>query len=150
MNNWHYAIDRESRGPVLFDALKTMARDGRLRREDLVWNETLATWITAGSVANLFEPQDPPSLPLPPVTRAADGTRVVAALCGIFLGFFGVHKFVLGLNTAGLIMLGVTIATCGFGGLLMHSIGFIEGVIYLTASDEMFYQRYIIEKKEWF
>lgn len=148
MTTWHYAIGRDTHGPVDLTDLQTMAQDGRLRREDLVWNETLPAWTAAGTVSLLFGPSDPP--PLPSAGTAGDGNRIVAALCGIFLGALGIHKFVLGFNTPGLIMLGVTVITCGIGGLLMGAIGFIEGVIYLTASDDSFHQRYVVEKREWF
>ncbi len=32
----------------------------------------------------------------------------------------------------------------------MAIIGLIEGIIYLTKSDEEFYQTYMLGKKEWF
>jgi hypothetical protein len=32
----------------------------------------------------------------------------------------------------------------------MNVIGFVEGILYLTKSDEDFYQTYAIQKKEWF
>jgi hypothetical protein len=47
-------------------------------------------------------------------------------------------------------MLLVTVLTCGVGGLAMHSIVIIEGIIYLTKTDEEFYKRYIVQKTEWF
>ena len=31
-----------------------------------------------------------------------------------------------------------------------HLIGLIEGIIYLTKTDEDFYQTYVVEKKAWF
>jgi hypothetical protein len=34
--------------------------------------------------------------------------------------------------------------------ITMCIIGLIEGIIYLTKSDEDFYQAYAIQKKEWF
>lgn len=34
--------------------------------------------------------------------------------------------------------------------LAMNVIGLVEGIIYLTKTDEDFYQTYAIEKKEWF
>jgi TM2 domain-containing membrane protein YozV len=74
----------------------------------------------------------------------------MAGLFGLFLGAFGVHKFILGYNKAGIIMLCVTVLTCGYGGLVMGLIGFIEGIIYLTKSDEEFVRTYIVNKKEWF
>jgi len=71
---------------------------------------------------------------------------MTAGLLGIFLGAFGVHKFYLGMPTPGIIELVITVCTGGFGGVL----GIIEGIIYLTKSDEDFYNTYIKNKKQWF
>ena len=76
--------------------------------------------------------------------------RVLAGILGILLGPFGVHKFVLGYTTQGIIMLAVTILTCGIGASITYIIGLIEGIIYLTKSDEEFVYMYQTNKKEWF
>ncbi len=76
--------------------------------------------------------------------------KVAAGVCGILLGSLGVHKFILGLTTPGIIMLAVTLVTCGVGAAVTSIIGLIEGIIYLTKSDEEFYQTYAVEKKGWF
>jgi len=72
--------------------------------------------------------------------------KVLAGLMGILLGGFGVHRFVLGDTSGGLIRIVISVVTCGAGGI----IGLIEGIIYLTKSDEDFVQTYIVEKKGWF
>lgn len=72
--------------------------------------------------------------------------KILAGVLGILLGSFGVHRFVLRDKTGGLIRIGITVVTCGMGGI----IGLIEGIIYLTKSDEDFVQTYIVEKKAWF
>jgi TM2 domain-containing membrane protein YozV len=82
--------------------------------------------------------------------RAFAGKKVAAGVCGILLGALGVHKFILGLTTPGVIMLLATVLTLGFGGILMGLIGLIEGIIYLTKSDDEFYRLYAVEKKGWF
>jgi len=84
--------------------------------------------------------------------EAADfaSKKIPAAVCGILLGSLGVHKFILGQTTPGLIMLLVTLFTCGFGSMIMHPIGLIEGIIYLTKTDAEFYRQYGVEKKGWF
>ncbi len=76
--------------------------------------------------------------------------KLAAGLLAIFLGSLGIHKFVLGYSKAGLIMLLVTVLTCGFGASVMGIIGVIEGVIYLTKSTEEFQAQYIDGKREWF
>lgn len=76
----------------------------------------------------------------------AGSKKLLAGLLGILLGFFGAHRFVLGDTTGGLIRLGISVITCGAGGI----IGLIEGIIYLTKSDEDFQKIYIEGKKAWF
>ncbi len=76
--------------------------------------------------------------------------KLAAGLLGIFLGSLGIHKFLLGYQMQGVIMLLVTLFTCGIGATIMGIIGLIEGIIYLTMSDEMFYDTYIVNKKGWF
>ena len=85
-----------------------------------------------------------------PNPTEASNKKLAAGLLAIFLGSFGVHKFVLGYNTAGLIMLLVTVLTCGIAGFVMGVIGIIEGIIYLTKTPEEFESIYIQNSKEWF
>jgi TM2 domain-containing membrane protein YozV/DNA-directed RNA polymerase subunit RPC12/RpoP len=85
--------------------------------------------------------------------------KIAAGICGILLGALGIHKFVLGFNSAGAIMLSAYLL-CLFGTCLIfvplvgvfaiQVIGIVEGVLYLTKSDEEFYQAYAIERREWF
>ncbi len=72
--------------------------------------------------------------------------KIPAGLCGILVGWAGVHKFILGYTTEGIIQLVISVVTCGFGGI----IGLIEGIIYLTKSDEEFVRTYIQNKRGWF
>lgn len=72
--------------------------------------------------------------------------KLLAGLMGILFGGFGVHKFVLGYTTEGLIQIAITIVTCGVGSI----VGLIEGIIYLTKSDQEFVDTYIRNKKGWF
>jgi TM2 domain-containing membrane protein YozV len=75
-----------------------------------------------------------------------ESKRIVAGILGILLGSLGVHKFYLGYTTPGIIQLILGICTGGIAGI----IGLIEGIIYLTKSDEDFIQTYQVNKKEWF
>ncbi len=76
--------------------------------------------------------------------------KVAAGVCGILLGALGIHKFILGLTVPGVIMLLVTVLTFGIGGFIMAIIGLIEGILYLTKTDDEFYQTYAVQKKGWF
>lgn len=76
-----------------------------------------------------------------------DNKRLAAGLLAILLGPFGIHKFLLGYTSEGIIWLLISLFTLGsVTGLL----GVIEGIIYLTKSDEEFYQTYQVHKKGWF
>lgn len=88
-----------------------------------------------------------PGNPIPPDRSQASSKKMAAGICAILLGWLGIHKFILGYNTAGIIMLVVSLVTCGAVGSI---VGIIEGIIYLTKSDDDFYQTYMVGKKEWF
>jgi TM2 domain-containing membrane protein YozV len=92
------------------------------------------------------------------LTSGAAGTgeksKIAAGLLGIFLGALGIHKFYLGYNVPGIIMLVVTLVgswfTFGIAAMVMGIIGLIEGIIYLTKSDPDFHATYVAGKKGWF
>ena len=87
-----------------------------------------------------------------------DNKKVLAGILAIILGSLGVHKFILGYQKEGFILLGITIlgyaTTClvigAFFFWIPGLIGLIEGIIYLTKSDEEFYNTYQVGKKPWF
>lgn len=89
--------------------------------------------------------------------------KLAAGLCGILIGGLGIHKFVLGYQQEGIIMLSVNLVSlillmisCGilfpliFVSMGVGIVGLIEGIIYLTKSDEEFVQTYVLNKKPWF
>ena len=61
------------------------------------------------------------------------------------MGGLGIHKFLLGYTSTGIIQ--IILGLCfGIGSI----IGIIEGIIYLTKTDQEFYDTYMANKKEWF
>ena len=76
--------------------------------------------------------------------------KLVAGLLGILLGSLGIHKFYLGYTKEGVIMLLVSLLTCGIGAFVMEIIGLIEGIMYLVKSDEEFPATYVDSHKGWF
>lgn len=83
---------------------------------------------------------------------ASPKSKIAAGLLAIFLGTLGIHKFYLGYTSAGIIMLLVTLlgSLVLIGPAVMGIIALIEGIIYLTKSDEQFYLTYVVGKKAWF
>ncbi|MGG8496302.1 TM2 domain-containing protein [Tenacibaculum sp. TC6] len=87
-----------------------------------------------------------------------ESKRILAGVLGILLGGLGVHKFVLNYNKEGIILLSITIASfflmCLVIGIftiyIPAIIGFVEGIIYLTKTDEEFIQTYQVNYKGWF
>lgn len=97
----------------------------------------------------------------PTYLQEANSKKILAGLLGIFTGGLGIHKFVLGYTTEGLLILLMNFiiipiigfATCGIGWFLYfltYPIPIIEGIIYLTKSDQEFYKIYIRNKRPWF
>lgn len=80
--------------------------------------------------------------------------RVIAGILAIILGPLGIHKFILGYTQEGIIILVCTfilgVITCGITAWAMGIITLIEGIIYLTKSDEEFVYMYQTNKKGWF
>ncbi|PBJ12887.1 TM2 domain-containing protein [Flavobacterium sp. ACN6] len=80
-----------------------------------------------------------------PIHYRRENKKVISAILAILLGYLGIHKFYLGYTKEGVIQLLLGLLF-GLGGL----IGIIEGIIYLTKSDEEFYQTYQAGYKGWF
>ena len=74
-----------------------------------------------------------------------ESKRIIAGILGILFGSIGIHKFVLGYTKEGLIQIGLSIVSCG----ILSIIGFIEGIIYLTKTDEEFVEMYQNNHKGW-
>ena len=92
------------------------------------------------------------------LAAASPKDKTTAGLLGIFLGGFGVHKFYLGFTTPAIIVLIATLSGILFAFIAIGFfcvwipgvIGLIEGIIYLSKTDDQFYQEYVVGRKEWF
>lgn len=134
--------------------LKKLLDEGALTQEEF---EAAKKAVLSGIDGEEDEPFDGPSEEPeeaePAASSSAEKSKIVAGLLAIFLGTFGIHKFYLGYADAGVTMLLVSI----FGSLLimlgpavMGTIALIEGIIYLTRSDQQFYETYVLGRKPWF
>jgi TM2 domain-containing membrane protein YozV len=112
--------------------------------------------------------QAPPVSGAPPPAAAhgfaaseLQNKKLIAGVLGIVLGGLGVHKFYLGYQQEGIIMLLITVVGGGVGGSLscgllapllvvMPIVGLIEGILYLTKSDQEFEATYLTGRKPWF
>lgn len=72
--------------------------------------------------------------------------KLVAGLLAIFVAPLALHKFYLGYKKEWIIQLIIVFCTCFLGAF----ISIIEGVIYLSKSDEVFVNTYITNKRGWF
>lgn len=86
----------------------------------------------------------------PPAAGSSDKSKVVAGVLGILLGALGIHKFYLGYNKEGIIMLLVSLLTFGFLAWVMSIIGLVEGIMYLMKTDAEFEATYVYGRKPWF
>ena len=91
-------------------------------------------------------------------TKSGENKKLLAGLLALFVGYLGIHKFILGYNKEGIILLAGFVIGCItycfiigiFIIMAVAIVPFIEGIIYLTKSDEEFYQTYQVGKKPWF
>jgi TM2 domain-containing membrane protein YozV len=73
-----------------------------------------------------------------------DKSKVAAGILAILLGGIGVHKFYLGYTGIGVLYL------CFFWTGVPAILGIIEGIIYLTKTDDQFYDTYVKNQKKFF
>jgi len=82
----------------------------------------------------------PPQAPVPPAYNAhvptSNKSKVAAGILAILLGGFGIHKFYLGRVGWGIVYL----LFCWT--YIPSLVGLIEGIIYLTSSDQSFQAKY--------
>ena len=85
-------------------------------------------------------------------------SKVAAGILAILLGTLGIHKFYLGSTGPGVLLLIASflsvllfVVVIGIFGIIAISIVvFIEGILYLTKTDEDFHQTYVENRKDWF
>ena len=108
---------------------------------------------------------------------SGEKNKMVAGVLGIVLGWLGIHKFYLGITgpaklqaigggvaivltwilpslfgfSMATFFIAATLSSLGYlVWLAMGIVGLIEGVMYLTKSDDEFEQIYVVGKKPWF
>jgi len=113
--DWYYADDAGGQHPVASASLPALVASGRIRRETLVWNETMTAWAGAGAaLPALFTTIPPPLSPaqrreimtgwndtFPPPQSKTDPVAVCAIVFGVLglpvcLPFFSVPAIICG------------------------------------------------------
>ena len=88
MSEWYYARGGQQSGPVGFEQLQDLARNGGLDGlKDLVWTATMKDWTPAGQVAGLFgapavaagPPADPANPYAPPQSAWSEAPSTATA-----------------------------------------------------------------------
>ena|SRR5436309_1919724 len=143
-------------GPASADQINQWIAEGRATAYTLGQAEGSTEWKPlaqfpefAGSAGR---PVPPPIGPTVPPRLLGAEKKIAAGVLALVpvTGSLGIHKFVLGYTGEGLVMLLISVLTCGIGASVMWIIALIEGIIYLTKSDEEFVRSYILNKKGWF
>jgi TM2 domain-containing membrane protein YozV len=137
--------DGREYGPVSAEQLSDWIRQGRVTPQTKVLSEAGGDWQPLAASPEFSSPAA-----APPTLEDRASTKLAAGLCGILLGALGIHKFILGYTGTGLIMLLVSVLSCGIASPVIAIIGLIEGILYLTKSDEEFVRTYVDGRKEWF
>ena len=146
-------INGQPYGPVDAAEIRRWIAENRVNAQTLARVEGSPHWKPLGELPEFaaeLKAMPPQIVPLPPAVLTRAANKIPAGVCGILLGAFGIHKFILGYTGAGLILLLVTVLSCGLLAGVTHLIGLIEGIIYLCRSDEEFVRTYVDGRKEWF
>jgi TM2 domain-containing membrane protein YozV len=105
----------------------------------------------------MSEESTPPPTPAPPAAssfpKEQTDKKLISGILAILLGWLGVHKFYLGYTVEGVIMLACGLGgflLCGFPTMAVSVIGIIEGILYLTKTDDEFVKTYVVGRKGWF
>lgn len=160
MSQWFVAHNGQQLGPFEPAQIKQMAASSQIRLDTLLWKEGMSNWVAAQTIPGLF-PQMPPTIPvaapaIPVATAAAPlavpyeesptptrrkrrsrgKSKTTAGVLGILLGGIGVHKFYLGTWGWGILYV------LFFWTYIPAIVGFIEGILFLTKSEEDFDEKY--------
>jgi TM2 domain-containing membrane protein YozV len=148
--------DGQQYGPINLEQMRRWLAENRVRADTSVQAEGSSEWNPLSSFPELAAElkSAPPTIgsvaPPPTLSNPRASNKIAAGVCGIILGGFGVHKFILGYSGAGVIMLLVSLLSCGSLYPVMHLIGLVEGIVYLTKTDDEFVRLYVDGRKEWF
>lgn len=145
--------DGRQYGPVSADQIRIWLKENRLNAQTLLQPEGVVDWQPVSAMPEFsgdLKSAPPLAAPPPADVAAKASNKIAAGVCALLLGSFGIHKFLLGYTGAGVIMLLATLLTCGLAAVVVHVIAIIEGIIYLTKTDEEFVRTYVDNRKEWF
>ncbi|MFP4356670.1 MAG: GYF domain-containing protein [Phycisphaerae bacterium] len=156
---WYLSIDGKQFGPMNLKELRICASEGRCSIDDYAWRDGMDDWVRLSDLEQL---QDiafteghlpPPRRRLDdPLVRDTTDKKLVCGIVALFLGSLGIHKFILGYNQAGVVMLlCTTLGSClVIPPLVMWVIGIVEGISYLQMSSEQFARVHGSKTKPWF
>lgn len=143
--------DGRQYGPVGASQVRQWLAENRVNAQTLLQAEGSPEWKPLISFAE-FAPQFIAAPP--PVSGSAYNPRasnkIAVGVCAVLLGPLGVHKFMMGYTGAGIILLLLTVLSCGILWPILHLFGIIEGIIYLTKSDDDYVRTYVDGQREWF
>src|SRR5947209_5076225 len=123
-------------GPHSEADLYSMMREHRISQRAQVIAQGWDQWYPIDRVVRL-PPAPRPRSRGPQYRPGMETNRVLAGVLALLLGGLGIHKFVLGYVGAGILQICLSFLF-GVGAL----IGFIEGIVYLSKSEEQFFYEY--------
>ncbi len=121
----------------LADYVKTMKKDGKTETE--IREKLLAAGWDSVQIGQAIRGEFSAGVPQP-TGPDVSSKKLTAGLLAILLGTFGIHKFYLGDTGMGILYL------CFSWTGIPSIAGLIEGIIYLTKSDEEFFRQYMQKK----
>ena len=76
---WYYAKNNETHGPVSSSELRQLAQDGKLTPTDHIWKQGMIDWVPADRVKGLFVEKETASTPSPPSPTSSPSPQPVVS-----------------------------------------------------------------------
>ena len=141
---WYTNVGGTTYGPYRAEDIRAWLASGQVTWEPLATRAGESNWRPLHQLVE-FNPSPAHGAPAASVT-AGPRDRTAAGILAILLGAFGAHHWYLGNYAQAGIYLGVTVITVGFLSWIPAIAGIIEGIMYLTTTEERFQRKY----KSWF
>lgn len=140
MSNWYLLRNGQTYGPYPEEQIRQWVRAGQIAPDEKLNREGDANWLSLDMIPEFTadRAKAPPYVDGGPAAYGARD-RTTAGILALLLGWLGIHHFYLGNTNIGLIYLAISLCS---GTSIGWILGIIDGIIYLTKSDDQFQRCY--------
>lgn len=140
MANWYLLRNGQPYGPYPEEQIRQWVRAGQIAHDEKLNREADPNWLSLDMIPEFTADRAGAKLNPSAYGPVAHKDKTLAAILAFVLGPLGVHHFYLGNTTMGIIYLVISLVSVG---TIPAILSIIDGIIYLTKSDEDFQRCYM-------